>query len=578
MTLAPRSRFYATPLALCLALHCWIGAHAAETLQALVNRANTAANANQTETAIALYEQVVAKAPHDEKLRHNLAVLYFNLGMARQQDKRYTEANALFDKSRALTPDEDAPQKAKAASFYYQAAALRDAPQPDLAQIRALIQQAIALDPSETAYPRLLASALHREAMTRAQDERYAEAIPLWEEAHRLDPQADVIQKSLANGYLGLARLTVDDPGKREEALAKARATDSSPEISEKAAKIAAGKPESDSELSAIVGAPKTRGATLTAPVGSESWSLSQRLAALEKTLALPIAAEAPLASRLEKVETALYGKPQKGPVNTRIDRAFVNALGGGQTFSASLPDLVQPTIQNTAGTYLDEIFRTTDGRVVRWGRFPLKISIEAPKDNALYTPAFEQAILDGLSVWKTATHGFVSFIRVANADAADIRISWEDVYHDRFSDPKFLDDNPIKRYEPPKASRAAQMINMASMFAPGYFALAPQAVAAGIQYREMRKLQAIADESRIVLGLKPVEGLSPEAAALRIRNLAAYEFGHALGLKGVSPDAADLMHTAPLTTETPVTPSTRDVATLRELYARPANIVLNLR
>lgn len=553
-------------------------ARAEESLQALVSRANLAANASRTEEAIALYRQAVARAPKDPTLAHNLAVLLYNLGMQRQQDKRYDEANALFDQSLALAPKDPEPRQAKAASFYYQAAALRNAEPVDLARIRALIAQAIVLDPDERAYPQLLASALHREATALARNEQHHDAVTLWQEALTLDPEAEVIRKSLANGWLGVARLATDSPGQRDEALARARAVDASPEIADKAARIAAGQPEPAPAVSVGGGEQPSRGTSLSAPKGTAHWSLQQRIAALEQALAIAPASEATLVHRLEAVESAVYGKPQKGAVGERAERAFVNVLGGGQTFSASLPTLVQPAVQNTAGTYLDEIFQVTDGRVIRWARFPLKVYLQTPSDQPLYTPALEQAVLEGLNTWKTATNGFVSFIQVANPDAADIRITWQDTYHDRFSDPAFVADNPLKRYEPPKNSRAAQVINMASMFAPGYFALAPQAVAAGIQYRELRKLQAIIDESTIALGLKPLADLAPEAAALRVRNLAAYEFGHALGLKGVSPQAGDLMHAAPLSAQTPVLPSSRDIATLRELYARPANIVLNIR
>ena len=63
--------------------------------------------------------------------------------------------------------------------------------------------------------------------------------------------------------------------------------------------------------------------------------------------------------------------------------------------------------------------------------------------------------------------------------------------------------------------------------------------------------------------------------AALLVQNMAAKEFGHVLGLKGHSPVPGDLMYPE-LRHDVAQLPTGRDLETLRQLYNRPPNIVLN--
>ena len=48
----------------------------------------------------------------------------------------------------------------------------------------------------------------------------------------------------------------------------------------------------------------------------------------------------------------------------------------------------------------LEDIFNYTDGRVVRWVRFPVRVHIEPPKDHPLYKEEYEAAVLEGLKIW----------------------------------------------------------------------------------------------------------------------------------------------------------------------------------
>src|SRR5690606_28806132 len=102
-------------------------------------------------------------------------------------------------------------------------------------------------------------------------------------------------------------------------------------------------------------------------------------------------------------------------------------------------------------------------------------------------------------------------------------------------------------------------------------------AMGAMLQYKQLKKLEVIREESVVHLGLEPVEGLDLPQAQVLIQNMAAQEFGHVLGLKGHSLERGDLMYPE-LRHDKIQEPTRRDLETLRQLYNRPANIVLNVR
>jgi hypothetical protein len=182
---------------------------------------------------------------------------------------------------------------------------------------------------------------------------------------------------------------------------------------------------------------------------------------------------------------------------------------------------------------------------------------------------------LQGFTVWKDKTNGFINFVEIKNPQSADIQVSWANQYVDRFADPEHV-PTLYKDYSPPKRNPLLTVVQMASMFTPGYFSLIPQAASSAMQYQQYKKLEVIQNESKITLGLEPVKDLNPDAAKLLMQNMAAKEFGHALGLKGSSPTEGDLLYPA-LRSDAAQMPTSRDLATLRELYNRPPNIILNV-
>lgn len=560
---------------------------AAENLQDVINQANAAANREDYPTATRLYEQIVQKSPADKTLKGNLAVLYANYGVTLEEQKKFDEALACFDKALALVPADSKEARqfrdGKAGTLFTKAIALRDenpTPTPEqTAQVKALLEQALALNPDEPNIKKGMASVYLDEAYPLAVEEKYAEARPLLEKALTYDPNYKSVRQSLANVYLGLAK---NEPDHRKDWIDKALALDNSPRMQQIAAQLQAGPPANAAGFGQVVGgfanAPgEAKGA---APRQISQLSVADMLHDMENQLSITPPKDAKLMDRLETLEKQVLGKTQTGALATRTKTVYTSLMGSYDgTTAESNPNLVQAPALVSADSYLDEIFKVTDGKVIRWGKFPLRVYIEEPKDEAavktLYKPEYKEAVLHGLNAWKVKTNGFANYVEVKNPDAADIVIGWTDKYVDRFADPDKL-PAVYKNYAPPKRNPLVNVLQMASMFAPGYFSLAPQALAAGLQYKQMKQLEVIREESKIKLGLDPTRDLATDKAALLVQNMAAKEFGHALGLKGSSSREGDLLYPE-LRSDIAQLPSTRDLETLRELYNRPPNIILNV-
>jgi hypothetical protein len=546
-------------------------AFAAESLEALVNRANVAAEKQDYATAIRLYEQAHRQAPAEKTLKKNLAVLYANYSVSLQEQKKYDEALQTIEKGAALvepgTRDARSIQEAKASVYFSQAIDLKDKTESptatDYERMRALLGQAITLSPNEVAFKKAMAGVYMDQAYQLALQEHFEDARPLLEKALEYDSQSKSVRQSLANVYLGLAR---NDVAKREEWITKALATE---KLRAKSTQ-SAGKDGANGFASSL-------GGNMSVPKELSQLSVSDMLRDMEAQLELTPAKGASLQDRLEILEKQVLGKTQNGALAARTKTVYV-ALMGSYTGSLdqSNPRLVQAPAGSSETSYLDEIFKVTDGKVIRWGKFPVRIYFETPKDNPLFKPEYKAAALEGFKVWKDRTDGFINFVEIKNPDAADIQVIWTDKYEDRFIS---ADEAPsvYKNYTPPKRNPLMTVAQVASMFTPGYFSLAPQAAAAAMQYQQQKKLEVIREESKIKLGLGPVKDASPEAAKWLIHNMAAKEFGHALGLKGSSPKEGDLLYPA-LRSDAPQFPTQRDLTTLRELYNRPPNIILNVR
>jgi tetratricopeptide (TPR) repeat protein/predicted Zn-dependent protease len=554
----------------------------AETLEALVNRANTAAETQDYVTAIPLYEQALHQvSPKDSTTRHtltkNLAVLYTNYGVSLQEQKQYDKALQYMDKGLTLvTPgsrEAESIQSAKASVVFSQAMDLKDSADThtdaEYDRMRSLLEQAMALNPTEPVFKKGMAGVYQQQAYQLATQEQFAEARPLLEKALSYDPQNKAAKESLANVYLGLAKT---DPDHRKDWMDKAQATDDSPKIQQLVARIQAQGSATDS---GSFGASPS-GGQVSAPADLSKLSVVDMVRDMEAQLQLTPPKNATLQERVDTLEKQVLGKTQNGALATRTKAVYIALMGSyNGVVSESNPNLVQAPVNPSQNTYLEDIFKVTDGKVIRWGKFPLRVYFDTPKDNPLFKPEYKQAALQGFTMWKDKTNGFINFVEIKNPQAADIQVSWADQYVDRFADPAHV-PALYKDYSPPKRNPLVTVVQMASMFTPGYFSLVPQAAASAMQYKQYKKLEVLQNESKITLGLAPIKDLPPDAAKLLMQNMAAKEFGHALGLKGSSPTEGDLLYPA-LRSDVAQAPSARDLATLRELYNRPPNIILNV-
>lgn len=574
---------------LCAALSSSSVMLAAEPLSKLIDRANAAASQQDYPEAIGLYEQAVQKNPSDKTLKSNLAILYANYGVTLQEQRDYNGARQNFDKALSLSSPQSQEvqniENSKSGTFYAEAMDLRNqtlssadpSSGANYARMKELLEQAMVLNPNEQAYRKGMATVYLDEAYALAGKERYAEAAPLLEQAMTFDSQSEAIRTSLANVYLGLAR---NDSVHRQEWINKALSVDNSPRVKQTVDQILA--PPLMLPAPARASGVKKSFATPPgelkpqAPRDLGRLSVLEMIRDMENQLSLTPAPKATLQERLEQVETHVMGSVQTGPMTNRAKAAYSTLMGSSSMVANAAGDInfVQAPAPASETSYLDQIFKVTDGKVVRWGKFPLRVYIEEPKDNPLFKPEYKEAVLNGFEVWKVKTNGFTSFLEVKNQDAADIQVTWAEQYTDRFADPEKTPD-VYRNYTPPKRTRMLQVLQVASMLTPGYFSLAPQALGAAVQYQQYKKLAVLKDESILKLGLTPTKDLSPDAARILVQNMAAKEFGHALGLKGNSATPGDLLYPE-LKTDAVQVPSPRDVETLRELYDRPPNIVLN--
>jgi predicted Zn-dependent protease/thioredoxin-like negative regulator of GroEL len=565
-----------------------------QTVPELLKKGEMAAQQENYPLAIQQFQQASQIAPGNLSIRRNLTVLYINAGVQAQSRKEYPKAQEYFAKAKPLLPGDTrlqaSIQESVAATYFSQAMDLRDVPDPETGHysyknVKAMLQKALDILPAQPVFKKAMAGVLMDEAYPLVMDGHLKESVALLEQALAVDSQNQTVKGSLANVYVGLAQ---GDPSQQAVLTKKALELDASPRIQEACARLT--DPQHAVSLSMLEGSSASPASdrtfnrspndiTPSAPRQMTSLSVHQMVSDLEKQLGIQLGANQDLNDRLKVVEKSVYGKQKEGPLAVRSKAVYTDLMGSySGSLAQSNPQLKQASPFGEKENYLADIFRVTDGKVIRWGKFPLRVYFK-PADEKLegYRPDFKTAVINGFEVWKKATNGFVSMVEIQDPALADITVNWQEDYADRFEDSSSNATQLYKTYTPSRKTRLSQVLQVATMVTPGYFSLAPQALNAAMAYQQYKKVEVIREESSIEMGVSGTKALSPEAALILVQNMAAREFGHVLGLKGLSTHPEDLLYPR-LRTDVCQQPSQRDLNTLSSLYNRPPNIILNVR
>ena len=183
---------------------------------------------------------------------------------------------------------------------------------------------------------------------------------------------------------------------------------------------------------------------------------------------------------------------------------------------------------------YFDHITLFSQGRITRFTQMPIRVYISPILKKSPYLPEIRYAMQE----WHTASEGNIRFEETEAPQNADIRVSWgHSGLHTDFQDMR-LGSAELTRLKDTK-----QMVTQDAADASPPFTV------------------------EVILMLEG-DGTIGELSQKEMRTVCLHEFGHAIGLWGHSPHPGDVNYP----TATAQQPSTRDIATLRELYNTPLN------
>ncbi|MEM0951774.1 MAG: tetratricopeptide repeat protein [Cyanobacteria bacterium P01_H01_bin.74] len=566
-----------------------------QNLQTVVQQGNLAADKKNYALAIKHYKRAIQLDPTNKSLQKNLTVILINAGVEKQNQEDFTQAFSYFEQAGQANPNiaalNDSINGAIADAHYGQAMSLREIPDQNTGHynyhaVREALEKALQKKPDNPLFRRSLAGVYMDEAYPLAIDEQFEQARVLLEKAHGIDPGNKTVKGSLANIYIALAQKF---PEKYSHLTDKALVLDHSPRIQSVVERMQLANPEARANNAAQFSM-AVDDIQASPPPEMRTLSVHQMLSDLELQLAISPAENQDIVHRLARVEQQVYGKAGTGPVALRAKAVYTSMMGSytGKNQPQEIQLAQKKSPFKTKDNYLDRVFAVTDGKVIRWGKFPLRLYFEPPEDNnSLYQEQYKQAALAGFTLWKKATKGFANVVEIQDPSLADITVHWGvSAYSDRFANEEKTPEL-TKQYQDfrmtakSQSSRFRNVLRMATqvatMAAPGYFSLAPQAFNAAMQYRQYKNVALIRKESEITLGLAAVKELPPDAQQIFVQNMAARELGHVLGLKTLTENPDDIMYRK-LNMQTLKQPSQRDLNTLSALYKLSPNIILNVR
>jgi hypothetical protein len=324
----------------------------------------------------------------------------------------------------------------------------------------------------------------------------------------------------------------------------------------------------------------------------------------IESSLGLAVDPAAPLPQRVVTIEQRLFGGPQQGSLQQRIERARLQFLGpaspaqpalpgpgsatappfapGSPASSAVNPDVELPSAAGantgalhdslpllhaispnfvrieppgpTAGTaddYFQEVLKGSKGKILRFKQMPIPVFINAFPDRA-----FVVAVVRGFSAWEDLSGGAVRFVQVDSQDKARIYVVWKHLGTSADRSGCMLGAHTITKYTP----RGNPMTFIQVGLVPVPLVL-PRV---GPKYTVPPQV--------IEVNMDLIMSKDPHVRYHVLQNVVTHELGHALGLLGHSSDQFDMM--SPITDEHSRL-SARDINTLKKLYQHKVDVPL---
>jgi|GEM_PF-2380817 len=287
----------------------------------------------------------------------------------------------------------------------------------------------------------------------------------------------------------------------------------------------------------------------------------------------------------LDKIEKKLYGTSNNNePLLNRVSKLEKDALGKNYESDglivrvdrlkrAVIPELVaqQSPQKMYENTYVPELIEQSMGRVAIFGKMPIVVFIDDPNVKP-YKKFYRDAIIEGFNEWEKASNNIIKFDYVYDPSKADIQVSWNEQYEDFAWQPKLQKSDISAEKEKMKYRKASAAVQAGSMLAmvAGSLVGVPFLGTAGylggsvaspyLGYKGANKDKLSPD---VKINTKITEGMTDDQAKVKLKQIAAHQMGHALGLYGHSSDSGDIMYSDFKVVQL----SDRDIKTIQELY-----------